>query len=90
MFESCCVENMYALCPQGKGVHNSYMDVYKLTRPVFNGIDPDMPACEARISSKVPSLPSDNSLCKLLCSHAHRLNILSTITSIAQRQGADF
>lgn len=58
-FLSPAVVKIYMHCAfQGKGVHVAYMDVYKLARPVFNGPGPDLPACEARISSKVPSLPS--------------------------------
>lgn len=72
---------------QGKGVHNSYMDVYKLARPVFNGIDADMPACEARISSKVPSLPSDKSLCKLLVFSRAQTEHTVNNHQHAQRQG---
>lgn len=32
------------------------MDVYKLARPIFNGVGAEVPACEVGIGSKVLSV----------------------------------
>ena len=73
-----------SLC-QGKEVQKTYMDAYKLARPIFNGIAPDVPACEARIDSKVNAVPSACLWCWSLLRHLWHYDLVSAFDN----SGAD-